>query len=516
MMGKKLFEKSTAAPPLYYFEDISRIPRESGNEKQVSDYILKWAADLGLEAWQDEQNNLLIKKDAYPGQEQRPPVILQAHMDMVCEKRGDSTHDFLKDEILLKQEGDLLMSAVGTTLGADDGIGVAYCMAVLASEDLKHPPIEVILTTEEESTFNGAANVSFDRLEGRRLINLDYGDDQGVLCGSCGGMGIEVQIPVRQSDDETAGRNETGRVEKGRKETDAGQEYRLYQILISGLCGGHSGEDIHRGNGSAIQLLTRLLRSLYEKRSGEADLRLVSIHSGTSRLAISREAAAEVLVARSCEEAFKAAVADLEKIFAREYAATAPNLRIAADRKAVFDAGKQQPRYYIGESFRRILDALTLFPDGIMKMNGAFPGLVESSLNLGIVSLEGDALKLVAEIRGAYQSTVEDIKEKVICLAECLGGSYRTFSAYCPWEYRQKSGLREAAICTYHNMFGQELKPTVVHAGIECGFFLKARPDLDAIALGPNCWHFHSPEERMSISSALKVWEFLKKLLEEL
>lgn len=481
-MSQRLFENTSQQKPLYFFEEISKIPRESGNEKAVSDYIMSWAKDKGFQVKQDEFHNLIIKKPASSGVTTSSPVILQAHLDMVCEKNQDSTHDFDHDPIPLQLDGDILMSAAGTTLGADDGIGVAYCMALLDSEDIVHPPLEVILTTEEETTFAGANGILPEDLEGEYLINLDHCNDREVLCASCGGTGMEVVLPYRQEQSEGI----------------------LYQVTLQGLFGGHSGEDIHRGRGSAIELMCRLLGKCKEV----AKVSLVDIESGSSRLAIPREAKAKVLVSADQEAGFLVAIEEIGQIFATEYEKASKGMKVNATK--IEDTSTAVCK---DEDFTKILDMLSLFPNGVQQMNGEFPGMVESSNNLGKITMADQKVTLTCEIRGAFTSTVEAVRDRIIRLANLFSAEYRCFDGYVPWEYRSDSKLRKMAVDTYKDAFNEELKPVVVHAGIECGFLLQKKPNLDAISLGPNGWYFHSPREKMSILSAQKLWIFLKKIL---
>ena len=287
---------------LNIFEQLSQIPRESGNEKAVSDWIKGWAQERGLKVRQDDIWNLLITKPAAEGYETHPPVLLQAHIDMVCEKNRNSSHDFTKDPILLKREGDWLTSATGTTLGADNGIGVSAAMAVLADDTLPHPPLEVVFTVQEETTFAGAETVDVTSLKAKRMINLDHADEREMIVGSCGGTGVRFTMSLTRMADLPEG-------------CDA------YLLRLSGLKGGHSGEDIHRGRGNAISLLIRLLEML--------DLPVVSITGGTNRLAIPREA--EAIVHTRDAKALQEDLAKAEQIFRKEYSGAAPELTITAE-----------------------------------------------------------------------------------------------------------------------------------------------------------------------------------------
>ena len=465
---------------LSIFRDLNRIPRESGNEKAVSDFIMEWALERGLQAAQDEYSNLIIRKPASPGCEDHEAVLLQAHMDMVCEKNADSTHDFSKDPIDLKVEGDWLMSARGTTLGADNGIGVAAAMAVLEDSEAHHPPLEVVFTVEEETSFAGAENVDITGLQATRMINLDHAVANQVIAGSCGGTGVELTMPLERCSEVPSGC-------KG------------YKVSVKGLLGGHSGEDIHRGRGNAITLLIRLLEN--------PAFKVVSIEGGTNRLAIPREAFALVLA--EDDEAVSDAVETWKSAFRREYGSAAPDLDVTFE-----DAKAGLP--FTSESFRRIAAAVRLYPNGIVNMNGCFESTVESSDNIGIITTEGDELKLVSEVRGAYRTTVDSIVKSIDVLAELLGAKVQLFNGYIPWEYDDCSELKDLALDVYEDMYGSSMECIALHAGLECSFFAEKKPGLDIIAIGPDCLCFHSPEERVNIPSTLRFMEFLKELLRRL
>lgn len=481
-----LFQNTSEEKPLYYFEQLCRIPHESGKEQKISNYIKNWAEEQGLWCHQDENWNLVIKKTASRGCESLPAIILQAHMDMVCEKTSESTHNFDTDPIPLKIDGEWLRSSAGTSLGADNGIGIAMCMAALVSDELIHPPLEVLLTVQEETTFLGAETVQWNMLDGRRLINLDHAVEHEVLTGSCGGSGVEVSLPLKQQ--------------------SVPKNMNFFEINITGLPGGHSGEDIHRGHGSAIQLMTRVLRKLSDK----FNVSLCEFHSGSSRLAISRESHALLCTNEDCSELI-AELQCMELEFRKEYLAVAPSLTMT------LTAVSNPPEScYTLESFKTILSALSLFPDGIQQMNGAFPGMVESSNNLGVVKTESSKITFIAEIRGGFASTITDLQEKIVLLSDLLGGTCKFFSQYAPWESHNNSPLRNAAVQVYHELFNKTLEAHVVHAGIECGCFLQNNPELDAISIGINCQHFHSPQEQMNIPSAKRCWKFLQTLLENL
>lgn len=467
----------------HHFEKISMIPRESGNEKAVSDMIAAWAADLGYPVIQDEFNNLVITKPASEGYEDSETVILQAHMDMVCEKTSESTHDFSKDPIITKVEGDWLVSACGTTLGADNGIGVSCALSVLEDKTLKHPELEIIFTTEEETTFNGVESISIDNFHGRRVLNLDHAADDEVLTGSCGGSGITFTLELPECPD-AAPLIEASEV---------------YTLKVSGMNGGHSGEDIHRGRGNANALLVQIIDN--------CNLPVVSIHGGTNRLAIARESEAEVLVADPAS--LGKFLQERQEALRKEYSDAAPDITLSLEKS---DTPKPARLY----DCRAAIKGMRVFPDGIMSMSGTFPGIVESSINMGVIELEGGSFKLLAEARGGFESSIQRIKEKVEAVAYLTGAEIEYFAKYSPWEYAVESVLRETAANTYKDMFGEDMKMLVVHAGLECGSFVEKADGFDAISIGPNCQYFHSPEERVSISSTEKFYGFLLQLLENL
>lgn len=468
---------------LQLFQQISEIPRGSGREQAVSDWIRAWAQARGFAVIQDEIWNLLICKPASPGYEEHPPVMLQAHIDMVCEKNADSGHDFTRDPIRLRTDGEWIVSADGTTLGADDGIGVAAAMAILADDRLAHPPLEVVFTVQEETTFAGAETVDISPLRAMRMINLDHSCERELIVGSCGGTGVTFTLPLA-------------------REASAPAGWEAYQVRLTGLKGGHSGEDIHRGRGNAITLLLRLL----EKDS----LRVISFAGGTNRLAIPREAEAVVLAPD--RETMDRCAEDVKADLAKEYADAAPDLELGWKAAQILPAEGPLTE----DSFRRAAGALRLYPNGINNMNGSFEGLVESSDNIGILSMEKDRLVITSEVRGAYQSTVDDLVKTIRALAELLGAEVTCFNGYVPWEYEAESRLRSLAVRTYEEMYRRPMKQIALHAGLECGFFAGKRPGMEIISIGPDCEFFHSPRERVRTASVEKFYEYLKTLLQRL
>ena len=418
------------------FRQLSAIPRESGNEKEVSDWIKGWAEERGLSVTQDEIWNLIIKKPGSAGYEDHPPLMMQAHIDMVCEKNNDSDHDFTKDPIELAFDGEWITSATGTTLGADNGVGVAAAMAILDNDEIAHPPLEVVFTVQEETTFNGAEGVDVSGCDAMQMINLDHANERELIVGSCGGTGVVFNLPLT-------------------REAEIPEGYKGFRVCVTGLKGGHSGEDIHRGRGNAINLLLRLLEE-------SPELRVVSINGGTNRLAIPREAEAIVLAPDMAIVSERAAQA--KAVFRNEYGEAAPDLDVIVE-EAEADVPLTE------ESFGILAAVVRLYPNGIVQMNGRMEGLVESSDNIGILRTDGGAMELTSEVRGAYQTTVDEIVKSIDALAAMTGAKVTYFGSYVPWEFAADSKLRPLAVNTYKELYGGDMKQLALHAGLECCFF---------------------------------------------
>lgn len=476
----KLLEDRT----ICHFTRLCGIPHGSFNEKKISDYLCEWARGLGLKAAQDKHFNVVIRKEASPGNEAAGAVILQAHMDMVCEKSPSYKHDFKKDPIPYQIDGDMISTGGKTTLGADDGIGVALIMAILESDGFAHPRIEAVFTTAEEEDLSGALSIDGSLFTARRMINIDHAADNEVVLGSCGGMAAELALPVE------------------RIPLDGGHVCRT--IGLSGLPGGHSGENIHCGNGNAIVLIGRVLR-----RCEPLGVLISEISGGNFRTAIPREASVTTAVPRENTEAFDTALAEMEMAFKEEYLAAAPELRLSVTEATASQA-------LSAACTERLIRALCLSPDGISAMSDRMEHVVESSDNLGELHLEEDVCRIICEIRAAYPSTAAYIADKIAMLSELLGARFRTFGRYPGWSYDPGSKMKEISNRVYAREFGEAQKNVVLHAGLECGCFYAVIPGLDAISVGPNMWNLHSPSERMSLSSVNKMARFLVKLLEEL
>ena len=468
----------------YYFEEICGIPHGSGNIWQISNYLKSFASDHGLDCLQDEMGNILIRKAGSPGYETSAPVILQGHMDMVCEKRADVEHDFLKDGLCLSVQ-DGFVSANGTTLGGDDGIAVAYALAILEDDTLRHPPLEILITVDEEIGLLGAAGFDCTALKGKRLINLDS-EAEGSLWVSCaGGMTGVSRLPVRCLE-------------------GTGEALR---IRIAGLTGGHSGAEIDKKRASAVSLMGRLLLRL--GRDLDEDLQIAALSGGTKDNAIPREA--EVLVLTTKPEAVKEICSGLEHEFLQEYAGSDEKIRIETEAE-----GEKTLPVLHQTSLSKVVFFLAELPFGIQKMSGSVEGLVETSLNPGIMTLTGKELCVQTSIRSSVDCAKDAVSDKVRLLTEFLGGEYETEGVYPAWEYRKDSPLRDQMTEIYREMFGKDMAVVAIHAGLECGLFYRRIDDLDCVSLGPDIHDIHTSEERLDIASVERMYRYLVRVLEAL
>lgn len=466
----------------YYFEEFCKIPHGSGNTKQISDYLVSFAKEHGLEYVQDEMNNVVIYKPATEGYEDAPAVILQGHMDMVCEKRPDVDHDFTKDPLNISVK-DGYVTANGTTLGGDDGIAVAYGLALLESTELAHPALEVLITVDEEIGLLGAEGFDCSALKGKRLINLDS-EAEGSLWISCaGGLSGISTIPVQRVEAE------------GQKAA----------VKITGLMGGHSGAEIDKKRANANVLMGRFLYTLQK----EAAYEIISLAGGQKDNAITREADAELLV--EDVNAVKACAEKVQKGFREEYAGTDEGITIE-----ITDLGASSARVLHPTSREKVLFFLMEVPFGIQKMSGSIDGLVETSTNIGIVKLGEDEFLGSSSVRSSVEAAGAALSDKICYLTEFLGGDYTVQGAYPAWEYRKDSPLRDQMVEVYEEMYGEKPNVVAIHAGLECGLFYKKIEGLDCVSLGPNMKDIHTSEEVLDIASTERVWKYLVKVLESL
>ena len=509
-------EELLQEPLFQNFYRICRIPHGSGNETALAEDLLCWAKEKGFSAEKDAVGNVLIRKPASPGCEDVPPVMLQAHLDMVCVKRPGSSHDFWQDPIPWKIEGDWLTTGGETSLGADDGIGVALAMTILETEEPAaaetdpadcggFPELEVLFTVGEEEDFAGASGFDMSRSRAFRLINLDHVEEHEIICGSCGGMRADFVLPV--------------------PEQSVPENSILLKVSLSGLTGGHSGEDIHRGRGNAIRLLARLLD---DANASGCSFGICALEGGSSRLAIPAGASALLCMAPDEETLFRVTAAVFEQTARRELGSEGKNLKITVQEAGTAASlGSPEPGTEGAEPGSRpltfaepgpVMDAILLIPDGISEMNADLEGLVDSSDNVGEARYKPGSgqLELVTEIRAARESQRAAIFRRMQRLADRLGAEVFCSEAYPGWEYQTESCLRDTIIRVHKECCGFEPVLKTVHAGLEVGFFLEKRPELEAVSIGPDLKDLHSVSERLSISSSLHFRKYLQRLLEEL
>ena len=461
-----------------FFEEICNIPHGSRNTKAISDYLVQFARDRGLRFRQDEWNNVVIFQPGTPGYEDHPPVILQGHMDMVCEKEPDCPLDFARDGLDLTHDGTDIF-ARGTTLGGDDGIAVAMALAILDDRTILHPRLEVVLTTEEEIGMLGAMALDVSPLRGRKLLNLDS-EAEGVFTVSCAGGGmVRCALPVAR----------------------AAWDGAALSVTVRGLAGGHSGTEIDKGRGNGVQLMGRVLASVAE----ETELRLVTARGGGKDNAIPVEASAQVVV--SDEAAARQGAEQMAAALTREYAVADPGLRVEVTACEVSETPMDKM------STERAVCMLTCLPNGIQAMSMDIPGLVQTSLNLGILDTGREELAATFCVRSSLGSQKEMLHRRLRTLMAQLGGTVSISGDYPAWEYRQDSPLRDLMTEVFWEQYGSAPQIEAIHAGVECGILAGKLPGLDCVSIGPNLLDIHTPRERMEIASVQRVWQFVLEVL---
>lgn len=473
--------KSDAKEVFRFFEEISRIPHGSGNVGMISDYLVEFAKSRGLFYVQDEAKNVIITKDATAGYENEETILLQGHIDMVAVKKPDCPKDMTKEGIDLCVDGDFLF-AKDTSLGGDDGIAVAYMLAILDSDTIAHPRVEAIFTVDEEIGLLGAKAIDLSVCKGRRLLNMDS-EEEGVFTVSCaGGARIYCRLPVARIQTEGV----------------------KYTISMEGLQGGHSGGEINKERGNSNVLSGRILFTCQKA----VPVQLVSMKGGLADNAISRETRMEVVVDKADTEAFEAALEKVTKAIQNELSTKDPGAQVLITAK---EEGTWQA--VTKEDSKKAAFLLLTLPNGVQAMSADIAGLVQTSLNLGSLKLEEDALKLAYSVRSSVGSEKELLLAKVQAIVESCGGSWEVSGEYPAWEYRKESVLRDKMVALYEEMYGEKPAVVAIHAGLECGLFTDKLEGLDCVSTGPKVYDVHTTEERMSISSAERVWKYVLALL---
>lgn len=467
----------------HYFEEITKIPHGSGNVEQISNYLADFARERGLFCIQDELKNIIIIKEAAPGYEKEPPVILQGHMDMVAVKKPDCDID-MKTEGLRVAVCEDKIYAEGTSLGGDDGIAVAYALALLDGKNLRHPRLEVIITVDEEVGMDGARGIDLSMLTGNRMINLDS-EEEGIFLTSCaGGARVHCNLEL----------------------TAVERDGEAVEVILGGLLGGHSGGEIHKERGNSNCLFGRLLYRLTRKLS----VGLAEAEGGLADNAIPRETRATLVISKKDSGAFVDIVRETEEEIRGELA--------SKDSDFYISLGESREGSFVcvtAEDTERAAAFLSALPNGVQAMSADMPGLVETSLNLGILKYEGGNLLAEFSVRSSVESAKKALIDKVRAVTELAEGSIEVTGDYPGWKYRKDSPLRDKMTAVYEKMYGRAPKVEAIHAGLECGILGSKIPDLDCVSIGPDMKDIHTTEETLSIASTGRVWEYLVRLLEE-
>lgn len=463
-----------------FFEQMSAIPHGSGNTKAVSDWMVSFAKERGLEYYQDELNNIIIIKEATPGYESADALIIQGHMDMVCEKAPDCQKDMAVEGLDLAIDGDTVY-AKGTTLGGDDGIAVAMGLALLDADDIEHPRLELVVTVDEETGMYGAIGLDISPLKGHRLLNIDS-EDEGVFTVSCAGGNISrCHLPLA-------------------REPFEGE---ALTITVDGLQGGHSGIEINKGRGNANMVMGRVLSAVRKK----TEMRLIAVNGGQKDNAIACSCVASVLVADAAVA--RAVCTEMEEQLKAEYIVTDPAVRVtvaAVEKALAMDEA----------TTARAVCMLTCLPSGVQVMSADIEGLVQTSLNLGILTTDENEMLASFCVRSSVESQKAMMVDRLENLMKQLDGTVDVMGDYPGWAYQQESPLRDLLVEVYTEQYGKAPKVEAIHAGVECGMFVGKRSDLDCVSIGPDLRNVHTPRERMYIGSVQRTWKMLLEVLKRM
>lgn len=469
------------AKVFYYFNEITKIPRPSKKEEKISEWLEKTGKALGLATKRDKVGNVLISKPATPGKENVTPVIFQAHMDMVCEKNNDTNFDFEKDAIQTYVDGEWL-KAKGTTLGADDGIGVAMALAILDDDELQHGPIECLFTIDEETGLTGASALEPGFMTGKMLINLDSEDEGQFFIGCAGGIDTVATLDceyeaVKDLDDECV----------------------FYKVTVKGLQGGHSGDDINKGRGNAVKLLTRVLWNSY----CDYGMRVADIQAGNLRNAIAREGFAIVAVPAENAESMEAYIKEMDATYKDEFHTTDAGVTVTIEPA-------EKVEKVLDESLQiDLLNALLVCPHGVEAMSQDIPGFVETSTNLASVKMAEDKITITTSQRSSVESKKQAIADKVATTFWMIGADPVSGDGYPGWNPNPDSQVLKVLVDAYKNLFSKDPQVLAIHAGLECGLFSEKYPELDMVSIGPTLRGVHSPDEKLEIKTVQMCWDLL-------
>lgn len=468
-----------------YFEQICSIPHGSRNTKQISDFCVSFAKEHNLKYSQDDSNNIIIWKDGTTGYENSPSVIIQGHLDMVCEKEHDCDIDFEKDGLTLIVDGDDI-HADRTTLGGDDGIAIAFALAILDSTDIPHPPIEAVFTVDEEIGMLGAASLDCSPLKSRIMLNLDSEDEGSLLVSCAGGVSTTAHLPVTF------------------EKTDG----LMAELTISGLTGGHSGTEINKDRANSNRLMGRTLYALSKKY----DFRLVSVNGGLKDNAIPNKTTAVLILNDSnVKDKLASDIAEMNDTYKHEYSYTDPSLltEVSFTENASADAMTEK-------STKNFITSLVNLPGGVHRMSHDIDGLVQTSLNMGILKTTETEMQASFSIRSSVSSEKFMLMDMISCLMDALGGYITNVGEYPAWEFKKESHLRDVMSEVFEEQYGYKPVVNALHAGVECGLFSEKLPRLDCVSFGPAIYDIHTAKERLSIESVQRTWKFTLEVLKRL
>ncbi len=467
------------------FEKICSIPHPSKHEQKISAWIQQWAKDLGLSVVEDQVGNLIIKKPATPGMENRKGVILQAHMDMVPQKNNDKQHDFVTDPIEAYVDGDWV-TANGTTLGADNGIGLSACLAVLESPDVAHGPLEVLVTIDEEAGMTGAFGLEPGYLDGEILLNTDSEDEGEVYMGCAGGIDVNITLPIETQ--------------------DVSADSHAYLVTLNGLKGGHSGVDIHTGRSNANKLLMRTLDIL----NNEFDYSVAEFNGGTLRNAIPREASCIILINEADKETLQNKLAQLQSLYLSELG------RIETNIKLTLTACDKPKNALSAASKAYLINSVNACVNGVIRMSDEIDGVVETSTNLGVIKTQGTSIHIQCLVRSLIDSARTNTQNMITSNFKMVNATINCTGAYPGWEPKNDSQITHILRETYQGLFGSLPKIMVIHAGLECGLFKSAYPHWDMVSFGPTIRFPHSPDEKVKIDTVAPFYQLLVEVLKNI
>ena len=463
------------------FEQLCGIPHGSRNTKAISDFCVRFAQEHGLNYRQDDSNNVILFAPATPGMEQAQPVMLQGHLDMVCEKEADCPLDLQKEGLNLRTDGEWIW-AEGTTLGGDDGIAVAYALAILADPTIPHPPLEVVLTTDEEIGMLGAAAIDLSEVKARRVLNIDSEEEGVLLAGCAGGATVCCHIPLMWT------------LKKGLRAT----------VQITGLRGGHSGMEIQKGRANANKLMGRFLNEMDEAFA----YALCTVNGGNKDNAIARESTADVVILPERLAELTAFAAQRQEAYRAEYGEADPDITIA-----VTPGTEDTFEIMMGDCRRSVLSVLQQLPNGVQQMSRDIEGLVQTSLNLGILKVDFRGIHLTSSVRSSVNAEKQQLIRQLAEICGKLGGSCEVMGEYPAWEYKADSPLREIMTEVYLEQYGRKPAVEVIHAGLECGLLSGKLDGLDCVSFGPDIVDIHTTREKLSIPSVQRTWKLLLEVL---